>query len=76
VNPVYLETARLLAQVAPLVFVDDTFGIYRLTERRTRSAFREGCLGTYASAIATVVGANSGSRTCRHNPSVACHEVT
>jgi len=27
VNPVYLETARLLAQVAQLVFVDDTFAL-------------------------------------------------
>lgn len=26
-NPVYLETARLMAQVAPLVFVDDTFAL-------------------------------------------------
>lgn len=26
-NPVYLETARLLAYVAPLVFVDDTFAL-------------------------------------------------
>ena len=26
-NPVYLDTARLLAQVAPLVFVDDTFAL-------------------------------------------------
>jgi predicted nucleotidyltransferase component of viral defense system len=26
-NPVYLETARLLTQVAPLVFVDDTFAL-------------------------------------------------
>jgi|GEM_PF-5115041 len=24
-NPAYLDTARLLTQVAPLVFVDDTF---------------------------------------------------
>jgi predicted nucleotidyltransferase component of viral defense system len=27
VNPVYLDTARLLTQVAPLVFVDDTFAL-------------------------------------------------
>jgi len=26
-NPVYLDTARLLTQVAPLVFVDDTFAL-------------------------------------------------
>jgi hypothetical protein len=26
-NAVYLETARLMAQVAPLVFVDDTFAL-------------------------------------------------
>ncbi len=26
-NPIYLDTARLLAQVAPLVFVDDTFAL-------------------------------------------------
>lgn len=26
-NPVYLETARLLTQVAPLVFADDTFAL-------------------------------------------------
>jgi len=26
-NPIYLETARLLTQVAPLVFVDDTFAL-------------------------------------------------
>ncbi len=26
-NAVYLETARLLTQVAPLVFVDDTFAL-------------------------------------------------
>ncbi|MFO1356943.1 MAG: nucleotidyl transferase AbiEii/AbiGii toxin family protein [Gammaproteobacteria bacterium] len=26
-NPVYLDTARMLAQVAPLVFVDDTFAL-------------------------------------------------
>jgi hypothetical protein len=26
-NPVYLETARLMAQVAPLVFVDDAFAL-------------------------------------------------
>ncbi|ACE85629.1 hypothetical protein [Cellvibrio japonicus] len=26
-NPVYLDTARLLMQVAPLVFVDDTFAL-------------------------------------------------
>jgi predicted nucleotidyltransferase component of viral defense system len=26
-NPIYLETARLLSQVAPLVFVDDTFAL-------------------------------------------------
>ena len=26
-NSVYLETARLLTQVAPLVFVDDTFAL-------------------------------------------------
>jgi hypothetical protein len=26
-NQIYLETARLLTQVAPLVFVDDTFAL-------------------------------------------------
>lgn len=26
-NPDYLDTARLLTQVAPLVFVDDTFAL-------------------------------------------------
>jgi len=26
-NPMYLDTARLLTQVAPLVFVDDTFAL-------------------------------------------------
>ncbi len=26
-TPIYLDTARLLAQVAPLVFVDDTFAL-------------------------------------------------
>ena len=26
-NPIYLDTARLLTQVAPLVFVDDTFAL-------------------------------------------------
>ena len=26
-NPVYLQTARLMAQIAPLVFVDDTFAL-------------------------------------------------
>jgi hypothetical protein len=26
-NPVYLDTARLLTQVAPLVFADDTFAL-------------------------------------------------
>lgn len=26
-NPVYLDTARLLTRVAPLVFVDDTFAL-------------------------------------------------
>ena len=26
-NPTYLDTARLLAQVASLVFVDDTFAL-------------------------------------------------
>jgi hypothetical protein len=26
-NPVYLDTARLLIQVAPLVFADDTFAL-------------------------------------------------
>lgn len=26
-NPVYLDTARLLTQIAPLVFVDDTFAL-------------------------------------------------
>lgn len=26
-NAVYLDTARLLTQVAPLVFVDDTFAL-------------------------------------------------
>ena len=26
-KPVYLDTARLLTQVAPLVFVDDTFAL-------------------------------------------------
>ncbi len=26
-NTFYLETARLMAQVAPLVFVDDTFAL-------------------------------------------------
>lgn len=26
-NPLYLETARMLAQIAPLVFVDDTFAL-------------------------------------------------
>jgi|UniRef100_C5D1Y2 hypothetical protein len=26
-NPAYLETARLLIQVAPLVFADDTFAL-------------------------------------------------
>jgi predicted nucleotidyltransferase component of viral defense system len=27
VNPVYLQTARLMARIAPLVFVDDTFAL-------------------------------------------------
>jgi predicted nucleotidyltransferase component of viral defense system len=27
VNPVYLDTARLLTQIAPMVFVDDTFAL-------------------------------------------------
>lgn len=26
-NPIYLDTARILTQVAPLVFVDDTFAL-------------------------------------------------
>lgn len=26
-NPAYLDTARLLTKVAPLVFVDDTFAL-------------------------------------------------
>ena len=26
-NPVYIETARLMAQIAPLVFADDTFAL-------------------------------------------------
>jgi predicted nucleotidyltransferase component of viral defense system len=26
-TPIYLDTARLLTQVAPLVFVDDTFAL-------------------------------------------------
>jgi hypothetical protein len=26
-NQIYLDTARLLTQVAPLVFVDDTFAL-------------------------------------------------
>ncbi len=26
-NPVYLQTARMMAQVAPLVFVDNTFAL-------------------------------------------------
>ena len=34
-NREYLETARLLIQVAPLVFVDDQFGL----ERQGRCAF-------------------------------------
>ena len=26
-NPVYLQTAKMMTQVAPLVFVDDTFAL-------------------------------------------------